>query len=82
MLKEKTSAHRSPCRCKVKSNNQCGIESEHNVLSINAEEVKMKRYQNYSEHWGRGECHLSALHYKVEIEVFKECGIVTAWMNQ
>ena len=76
VLKKKTSVHRSPCRCKAKSSNQCGTGSKHSVLSISAGEVKVKEYQNHSEHWGRGEYHLSALYYKIKIEVYKECEII------
>ena len=82
VLREKTSTHRSPHRCKAKGSNQCGTGPEHNVPSINAGEVKLKEYQNHSEHWNRDEYHLSALCYEVKIEIHEECRIATIWVNQ
>ena len=65
----------------MKGSSQCDAEPEHNVPGISAKEVKVKGYQSHSEHWGRGECHLSALCYKVRIEIYKECGVIIIWMN-
>ena len=81
MLKEKTSTHRKPCECKMKSINWCGTEAEHNVLSISAKEVKMEKYWNHSEHWDRDEYHFSVLCYEIEINVHKECEVITIWIN-
>ena len=82
ILKEKINAHKRPHRCKMKGINWCGTESEYNVPSISAEEIKMEKYQNHFEHWNRDECHLSAFCYEVEIEAYKEYKIVIIWMNQ
>ena len=77
MLKEKINTHRRPCRHKAKGINQCNTESEYNVPSISAEEVKIEGYQNHFEHWNRGEYYLSIFCYRVKIEAHKECEIVT-----
>ena len=66
----------------MKSSSQCGTGSEHNVFSISAGEVKMKRYWNHFEHWSRNEYHFSVLYYEVRIEVYEECGVITIWMDQ
>ena len=76
MLKEKISAYRSLCRCKIKGSNQCGTELKHNMLSISAGEIKIKRYQNHSKHWSRDECYLSALYYEVKIEAHKKYEVI------
>ena len=81
VLREKTSAHRSSHRCKVKGSSWCDAESEYSVPSISAGEIKVKGYQSHSEHWGRGECYLSALYYEIKIEVYEGCEVVTTWMN-
>ena len=56
-------------------------KSEHNVFSISAEEVKIKKYWNHFEHWDKNEYHFSAFCYKVRIEAHKECEVITIWMN-
>ena len=44
ILKKKVSIHKKLCKHKAKSINQYNTELEHNVLSINAEGVKMEKY--------------------------------------
>lgn len=83
MLKEKINSHRSSHKCKAKGINWCGTELEYNVLSISAEEIKIKEYQNHSKHWDRSEYYLSALCYKVKIEVYKYVKLLKfKWINK